>query len=49
MNDTYIVTAYVVIDDVLKYYGVEDDSRTSISAGEILRVGVVAAKYFKPS
>jgi hypothetical protein len=47
MNDTYIVTAYVVIDDVLKYYGVEDDSRTSISAGEILKVGVVAAKYFR--
>ncbi len=47
MNDTYIVTAYVVIDDVLKGYGFEDDSRASGTAAEILTVGVIAAKYFQ--
>jgi hypothetical protein len=47
MNDNYIVTAYVVIDDVLKAYGFEDDCRASGTAAEILTVGVVAAKYFQ--
>ncbi len=47
MNDTYIVTAYVVIDDMLKAYGFADDSRASSAAAEILTVGVVAAKYFQ--
>ena len=47
MNDTYIVTVYVVIDDLLKAYGFEDDCRTTVSAAEILTVGVVAAKYFQ--
>lgn len=47
MNDTYIVTTYVVIDDILKGYGFEDDCRAVGSAAEILTVGVVAAKYFQ--
>jgi hypothetical protein len=47
MNDTYIVTTYVVIDDMLKAYGFEDDSRASRAAAEILRMGVVAATYFQ--
>jgi hypothetical protein len=47
MNDTYIVTAYVVIDDVLKAYGFVDDSRATGTAAEILTVGVIAAKYFQ--
>jgi hypothetical protein len=47
MNDTYIVTTYVVIDDVLKAYGFVDDSRASGTAAEILTVGVIAAKYFQ--
>ena len=47
MNDRYIVTTYVVIDDVLKAYGFEDDCRANGSAAEILTVGVVAAKYFQ--
>ena len=47
MNDTYIVTAYVVIDDVLKAYGFSDDCRATGRAAEILTVGVIAAKYFQ--
>src|SRR5258708_25475180 len=47
MNDTYIVTTYVVIDTVLKAYGFEDDCRAAGTAAEILTVGVVAAKYFQ--
>lgn len=47
MNDTYIVTTYVVIDDILKAYGYQDDSRAQSSAAEILTVAVVAAKYLQ--
>jgi len=47
MNDTYIVTTYVVIDDILKAYGFEDDCRATGTAAEILTVGVIAAKYFQ--
>lgn len=47
MNDTYIVTAYSVIDDVLRAYGYEDDVRATVSAAEILVVAVLAAKYFQ--
>src|SRR5258707_5540864 len=47
MNDSYIVTTYVVIDDVLKAYGFADDNRASGTAAEILTVGVIAAKYFQ--
>src|SRR5215203_1152774 len=47
MNDTYIVTIYVVIDDILKAYGYQDDCRCQGSAAEILTVAVVAAKYLQ--
>lgn len=47
MNDTYIVTAYCVTDDLLKAQGYTDDVRATISAAEILTVAVVAAKYFQ--
>ena len=47
MNDTYIVTVYVVIDTVLKAYEFEDDCRASGTAAEVLTVGVIAAKYFQ--
>jgi len=47
MNATYIVTSYVVIDDVLKGIGHVDDSRATISSAEIMTVAVVAAKYFQ--
>jgi hypothetical protein len=47
MNATYIVTVYVVIDDVLKEIGHVDDRRATISSAEILTVAVVAAKFFQ--
>src|SRR5215203_3239518 len=47
MNDTYIVTTNVVIDDILKAYGYQDDCRAQGSASEILTVAVVAAKYLQ--
>jgi hypothetical protein len=47
MNDTYIVTTCVVIDDILKVWKVEDDCRATGHAAETLRVAVLAAKYFK--
>jgi hypothetical protein len=47
MNDTYIVTAYSVIDDLLKAYGYTDDVRATVGAAEIMTVAVVAAKYFQ--
>ena len=47
MNASYIVTSYVVIDDVLKGIGHVDDSRATISSAEIVTVAVVAAKYFQ--
>jgi len=47
MNENYIVTAYCVIEDILKASKYQDDTRTSISAAEILLVAVVAAKYFQ--
>ncbi len=46
MNDTYIVTSYVVIDDMLKAWGYQDDCRASGYGAEILTVAVIAAKYF---
>jgi hypothetical protein len=47
MNDTYIVTVYVVIDDLLRVMQYHDDRRAELSAAEILTVAVVAAKYFQ--
>ena len=47
MNDSYIVTTYVVIDDILKAHGFADDCRATGTAAEILTVGVIAAKYFQ--
>jgi len=47
MNDTYIVTTYVVIDDILKAWDFEDDCRASGHAAESLTVAVLAAKYFQ--
>lgn len=47
MNDTYIVTTYCIIDDLLKAYGYADDVRATVGAAEILTVAVVAARYFQ--
>jgi len=47
MNDTYIVTTYGVIDDILKACGFEEDCRATGHAAETLTVAVLAAKYFQ--
>lgn len=47
MNDSYIVTSYVIIDDVLKIMNYQDDIRAQTTAAEILTIAVVAAKYFQ--
>lgn len=47
MNDSYIISVYVVIDDLLKASAFEDDSRASHSAAELITVAVLAAKYFQ--
>ncbi len=46
MNEDYIVTIYYVIDEMLKAVEYQDDGRSSISAGEVLTVAIVAARYF---
>jgi len=47
MDDTYIVAVYTIIDDVLDVMKYQDDSRSKISAAEILTVAVLSAKYFQ--
>ncbi len=47
MNDTSIVTTFVVIDDLLAACAFEEDVRTSSHTPEILTVAVIAAKYFQ--
>jgi len=47
MNDTYIVTVYVVLDDLLQVLRYQDDKRATLSAAEIPTVAVVAAKFFQ--
>ena len=47
MNDTYIVTVYVIIDDLLKAMNHQDDSRASLNGAEILTIAVLSAKYFQ--
>jgi hypothetical protein len=47
VNATYIVTSYVVIDDVLEFIGHTDDVRARVSSAEIVTVAIVAAKYFQ--
>lgn len=47
MNDTYIVTTFVVIDDILTTIGYQDDCRSQLKASEIMTIAVIAAKYFQ--
>lgn len=46
MNDTVIITAYVVIDDVMKYLGHRSHVLAKVSDAEVLTVAVAAAKFF---
>lgn len=47
MNALYIVTVYVVLDDLLKAMHHQDDPRACVTTAEILTVAVVAARYFQ--
>jgi hypothetical protein len=47
MNDSYIVTVFVLIDDLLQVMDYQDDSRATMSGAEIMTVAVLAAKYFQ--
>lgn len=47
MNATYIITTYVVIDDLLREMGFTDHHHAKVSTAEILTIAVVAAKYFQ--
>lgn len=47
MNASYIVTSYVIIDDLLDSLNHTDDSRAMVSSAEIVTVAVVAAKFFQ--
>lgn len=47
MNDHYIVTVYVIIDDLLKAMRHQTDSRAQCSDAEVLTVVIVAAQAFQ--
>lgn len=47
MNESIIVTGYVVTDDVLKALGHESHMLAKISDAEVLLVAIVAALYFQ--
>ncbi|MGQ9554722.1 MAG: hypothetical protein ACUVWR_11475 [Anaerolineae bacterium] len=45
MNDTLIVTVYVITDDVLKASGHKDHVLAEVSDAEVLTIAVVASMY----
>ena len=47
MNDTYIITVYVMIDDILRAMNHKDDCRAHTTSAEIMTIAIVAAKYFQ--
>ncbi len=47
MNDTLIVTVYVVLDDLLRAMGHRTDGRAQTSDSEVLTVGAIAACRFQ--
>jgi hypothetical protein len=47
MNDSYIITVYVIMDDLLNLMKHEDDSRAQTTSAEIMTIAIVAAKYFQ--
>lgn len=46
MDATWIITVYVIIDDILHHAGHHSHVLASVSDAEVLTVAVVAAKYF---
>jgi hypothetical protein len=46
MDDMYILTTFVGLDDGLEQMGYRDDPRARVATSEILLVAVIAARYF---
>ena len=46
MNDTVIITAYVIVDDVMRSLGHKSHALAQVSDAEVLTVAVAAAKFF---
>lgn len=46
MNDDVIITAYVVIDDMMKHLGHQSHVLAQISDAQVLTIAVAAAKFF---
>jgi hypothetical protein len=47
MNDTVIITAYVIVDDVFKQTGHQSHCLAQMSDAQIVLVAVIAAAYFQ--
>ena len=47
MDDTFIITTFVILTDVLRTLGHQDDCRARTADAEVLTVAVVAATYFQ--
>jgi len=46
MNDTLIVTTFVLLDDLMQWHGHRTDGRAMTSDREVLTVAVIAAAQF---
>ncbi len=47
MDDDFIVTVYVVIDEMMRALAHRDHPLAGVSDAEVLTVAVVAAKHFQ--
>jgi len=46
MNDNYIVTVFVVVDDMLKAMNYQTNVRAHVSHAEVITVAMIASRYF---
>jgi heptaprenylglyceryl phosphate synthase len=47
MDDMFIISSFVVIDDVMKVAGHQRHMLAQVSDAEVVTVAIVAAKYFQ--
>lgn len=47
MNAEWIITAFVILDELLTKGGHQDHKLSQVGDSEVLTVAVVAAKYFQ--
>jgi hypothetical protein len=45
MSAEWIITIFVIIDDLMENYGHQSDCRAKVSDSEILTIAVCAAKF----